>query len=55
MAFLKQFLDKTGSREQVHKCSSLPIQGSNAEHDVASFLEASTASITNVADYRSIR
>ena len=45
MVFLKQFLDKIGFREQVHKCSSLPIQGSNRGHDVASLLEAFTASI----------
>jgi len=40
MVFLKQFLDKIGFREQVFKCLSLPIQGSNRGHDVSSLLEA---------------
>jgi hypothetical protein len=45
MVFLKQFLDKIGFREQVCKCSSLPIQGSNRGHDVSSLLEAFIASV----------
>jgi hypothetical protein len=45
MAFLKQFLDKIGFREQVHKCLALPTQGSNRGHDVATLLEAFTTSI----------
>lgn len=40
MAFLKQFIDKIGFREQVFKCSSLPTQGSNRGHDIASLLES---------------
>ncbi|MBI3235682.1 MAG: IS1380 family transposase [Bacteroidetes bacterium] len=45
MAFLKQFMDKIGFREQVETCLSLPTQGSNRGHDVASLLEAFTASV----------
>ncbi len=32
MAFMKQFLDKIGFREQIEKCSYLPTQGSNWGH-----------------------
>jgi len=45
MVFLKQFLDKIGFRRQVELCSSLPSQGSNRGHDVATLLEAFTTSI----------
>lgn len=45
MAFLRQFMDKIGFREQIDLCSSLPIQGSNRGHNVAELLEAFTASI----------
>ena len=45
MAFLSQFLNKIGFREQVDTCSALPIQGSNRGHNVADLLEAFTASV----------
>jgi hypothetical protein len=45
MAFLKQFMGKIGFRKQVESCSSLPIQGLNRGHNVASLLEAFTASV----------
>lgn len=45
MAFLSQFLDKIGFREQVGLCSALPAQGSNRGHDVACILEAFMASV----------
>ena len=45
MAFLKQFMDKIGFREQVKTCSSLPIQGSNRGHDIASLIEAFITSV----------
>lgn len=45
MAFLRQFLDKIGFREQVGLCSSLPTQGSNRGHNIADLLEAYMVSI----------
>ena len=45
MVFLSEFLNKIRFREQVDTYLSLPIQGSNHNHNVGDLLEAFTASV----------